>query len=325
MPLLSRLFPNYTIVDEATASRLQSPTTPGISIEVHPPRTDGLPAALDGLVASLLEIQSDWTGLRNTSPRIAWEIRRPRPERLRLQFTVPSRRLERKLRTQLPNEVPGVEFSPGRDGLPVEAGDTIGGGLLTTGRRDWYPLRTEFDQPPTNAQVAALHRDAMRQNRLVLQVLFQPLAGHPIRRWWWTRNAYKRVGELRNPTQSVLGDRPPTPRERNQAKAVEHKAANTRYRVSLRCVIMGAAEYTPSRVKEWAGSYNCWESDESGQYLDMVTAWSPLRHRLAKFAAAITDRQFSTWHRSFYLSPAELAPFLALPDRNQQNITYAQP
>lgn len=65
---------------------------------------------------------------------------------MRLQFCVPNTRLERRLRAQLSNEIPGIGFADGTTKLLVAPGNSIGGGLLTTGREDRYPLETASER-----------------------------------------------------------------------------------------------------------------------------------------------------------------------------------
>jgi hypothetical protein len=325
MKVLPHIFHTHTEVTEENISDLRDPLYDGQTVQIRPPRTDDLPATLPGFIDDLLEIQTDWTSIRNHSPRIAFEIRRPRPDDINLQLSVPTARLARKLRSSLTTEIPGLEFTKGEDGLPISEGDTIGGGTLTNGRRDRFPFKTDPDQPLTNSIVANLHPHAMQRTKIVIQILAQPIAGHPIHRWWWKRTAYKKVGKLRKEKHLVWHDRPPTPREKKQSKLVEQKAANIRYKVSIRFVIINAGEHTQSRVKEVGGPFNRLESDTTGQYFDIATVWSPLKHRLIDYGEAVANRRFNNWHRSFRLTEKELAALVTLPDRSQDNLTPAQP
>jgi len=325
MSLRNRLLHTYTELSEEEAQKLSTGTRDRYTVAVKPPKHGKQPETLEELLRGITELQSGFLGFRNASPTAAYEIRRDTPDNLRFQFTLPTKRLERKLRTHLSTEIPDVEFDTGVNGLPVTAGDTVGGGMLTLGRMDCYPLRTEFKDPPTNAIASALHRHAMHDTRVVVQVLFQPLTGKPVRRWYWRRRTYQRIGYLRKEKEKLWGNRPPTPRERSQADAVEEKAGTRRYRTVIRFFIAGAGEYTPSRVKELDGGFNVYESGETGQYLDTVTV-TPLREkRITDFSRTVAQHRFGNWNRSFQASRSELAGLIALPSRNQENIDYSQP
>lgn len=325
MTPLNRLLRTHVTLTEEEAVQLRHSSRPGYTVEVHPPRDGDLPATLDTFVRGIQELQTKWLGLRNASPVIAFEIRRLTPDTLRYLYTVPTKRLERKLRTQLHNQVAGVDFATATDELPVAAGNSIGGGLLTTGRRDWYPLRREFDRPPANALAAALHRHAIPDTRVVVQVLFQPVIGRPVRSWWWTRRAYQRVGYLRKEKDHRWYSRPATPRERKQADAIEQKAGTPRFRTSIRLLVLGGGEYTPSRIKELAGAFNVFENSDTGQYLDTSTVTAVRRARILNFAKTVRNRRFAGWSLAFQASLDELAALVSLPDRTQQNIQYATP
>jgi len=321
---LTRLLPTHTTVNQEAADRLANPEYSGYIIEVRPPDAESLPASLDDFIDGVREIQSKWLGLSNASPSITFEIIRPQPGRLRLQFSVPTKRLDRKLRGHLHETLPELEFTDGKPGLPIDAGNSLGGGYLSLGRADHYPLKTELEEPATNAVVSTLHPDAMRDTEFVLQLLFRPIAGHPLRRRLRIRRSYKQVGFLKKEDDTLWGSRPPTKRERKQADLVEQKAANTRYYVSIRFLAIGAKEYTLSRLKELVGPFNRFESSESGQYLDLNTVRSISGWNIHRFANAVADRRFGP-AGAFHATPTELAALVTLPDRTQENLQTAQP
>lgn len=322
-----RLLRSAVTVDEATATALSRGSSDRYTVEVMPPRAGDLPASLDRFVKGITEYETAWFGLQNRSPVSAYELRRPTPERLHLQFSVPSARLERKVRSQLAENVPGVGFAPGEDGLPITAGDTLGGGVLTTARQDWFPLRTDFDVPPINSVVSLLHRHAMPDSRILVQVVFQPVARRSIANWWWTRQARRTAQALRRDraAQQAPPQRPATPRERTQATRVEAKAASARFTTGIRILIVGAGEATLSRVKEVTGGFNVFEDPATGQYLKTRYLRTVRTSRLLRFAAAVRDRAFRGWALPFQTSPPELAALVSLPDLDQENITTAQP
>lgn len=297
-------------------------------VEVMPPRDTGdIPVVVTRFVGEIMELQTQWK-LWNASPITCFEIRRDQPDTIRLQFAAPTKRLERKIRLHLDASVPGVGFRPGTSGLPVEAGDIVGGGLLTLGRPDIFPLDTEFEQPPTNNVIASLHRDAFPSENVVIQVLFQPVAGRPVREWLWRRKAFKRVGWLKKEKHAVMPwqQRPATKAERQQADAVEQKARNLQFRVAIRFLFVGTSEdLVRSRVKELGGAFNVFESRATNQYLDTYTMTSFSSDNIARFAQAVAHRRFDTYALPFRLGIPELAGLVAVPSRDQSNLTHAQP
>jgi len=319
-----RVFTTTVELDEDQARRLRAGTV-GRAVAVHPPRDGSVPATLDQFVKTIYEPQTKYFGMKNTSPVASFEIRRSVPDTVSLQFVVPTKRLERKVRTQLTNEIPGVVFSDGTLQLPVAEGSVVGGGLLTTGRRDWYPLASTFDTPPTNSVVAALHRHAMQDTQFVIQFLFQPVVGRPVRSWWWTRRAYQRIGYLRKEKEKLWGSRSATPREKQQANTIEAKAGSPRFTVSIRLLIVNGGEYTRSRVKELAGAFNVFENPETGQYLNAVTVQTLRQQSLLGFVDAIAHRDFRRWSRQFQATADELAALVSIPDIDQSNLAYASP
>jgi len=320
MFLKNYFFHTYTELSEEEAGQLRTGTPGKYTVQVKPPESTDPPTTLDQLVRGITELQSGLLGFQNLSPTIAYEIRRDTPDTLSFQYTLPTKRLERKLRTHLLTESPDVEFDSGVDGLPVTRGDSIGGGMLTLGRLDCHPLKTDFDAPPTNSIASALHRHAMQDTKIVIQVLFQPVTGKPFRRWYWRRRTYQRIGHLRKEKEKLWGNRPPTPRERNQANAVEDKAGTRRFYTAIRFLIAGAGDNTPSRIKELAGGFNVFESGETGQYLDTVTVTPLRKNRIVNFAESVAQREFGTWSRRFQASRNELAGLITLPTLNQENI-----
>lgn len=309
---------------EEEAEYLRKPAVQPHTIEVKTPRNGDIPAIPENLVKAVTELQSKYFGLLNTSPVAAFEIRRTHPDKIKFQFSTPTVRLERKLRTHLTNEIPGIRFNDGTQGVPVTSEDTVGGGLLTTGRKDWYPLKHDFDQPPVDSVVSALHRHAMRDTKFIVQVLFQPVIGKPLRRWYWRKRAYQRIGYLRKEKEKLWGSRNPTPREKRQADAIEDKAGTNRFHTSIRFLVIGADEYTQSRVKELSGGYNTFENPDTGQYLDTVTVKSLRKQRVLDFAETVAHRRFGSWSHSFQTSVPELAALLSLPSIEQENITQAE-
>jgi len=318
-----RHLPSYTTLTEEQAETLSQSEPERTAVKVRPPR-DSCPETVEETVRGILEIQRKWLGIKNASPVIAYEARRTTPQNLEFQFTLPTKRTERKLRTHLKNEIPGIELQQGETGIPVTEGDTVGGGILTTGRRDWYPLRTDFDQPPANSLAGALHRHAMQDTTVIIQVLFQPVAGRPLHNWWRTRRTYHRIGYLRKEKEKLWNNRPPTPREKKQADAIERKAGTTCFHTSIRFLVIGAGEYTPSRVKELSGAFNTYENPDTGQYLNAVTLRTPFTSRLIRYASAVKAREFNGYHRRFQASIPELAGLVSIPDRSQENLETSQ-
>jgi hypothetical protein len=325
MGIKNQLYHDHITLGEEQASRLSYSTENWYNIEVRPPKDEKIPAELEEFAAGIRELQTKWFKLRNASPTIAFEIRRASPETLRFQFSVPTKRLERKIRTQLSNQVPGVEFGDGAEGLPVAKDSTAGGGFLTAGRRDWYPFRQDFDDPPVNSLASTFHRHAMRNTSFVVQILFKPVVGERVQRWLWKKQAYKQVNFLKKEKEKLWGSRSPTKREKRQADAIEAKAGNSRFHTTIRFAVIGAEEYTKSRVKEIAGAYNIYENPETGQYLDIVTVEALRRQRIFDFLQAVADRRYASWGRRFQASLDELAAFVSLPNIDRGNIQFAEP
>lgn len=323
--MIERLLNYTTTPTEEEAKKLRQPRKRFHTIEVKPPRNKDIPEVPVNLVKAITELQSKWMGLLNTSPVAAFEIRRSHPDNIKFQFSTPTIRLERKLRTHLTNQVPGIRFEDGVHGIPVTSEDSVGGGILTTGRRDWYPLKHEFKDPPVNSVVSSLHRHAMRNTKFIVQILFQPVIGKPLRRWYWRRRAFQRIGYLRKEKEKLWGSRNPTPREKRQADAIEQKAGTNRFHTTIRFLVIGADEYTQSRVKELSGGYNTFENPDTGQYLDTVTVKSLREKRILDYAETVARRRFGSWSHSFQTSVPELASLLSLPSIEQENITQAEP
>lgn len=325
MSIRDRLLNVTATVDENTAERLQTSPPDQHSVAVHPPANERLDATVDRFVTALLEYQTTWFGLKNTSPITAFEIRRAPTDTLTLQFTVPSNRLERKLRSQLPEAVPGVGFDDGNDGFPLTPGDTIGGGILTPSRPDFFPLATDFSTPPTNNLVGALHPHAMQNTRIVIQILFQPVAGQPLRRKLWHHRAAKSRTYLRTDKHKLTHTRAATPRERQKADAIEEKASTSRFHTAIRIVVIGAREYTPGRVTELAGPFNVYANPDTGQRLTAKPVRSLTENQILRFADLVADRRFGRGYSSFQTTVPELAGLVAIPDRPQRNIQTAPP
>lgn len=323
---LNRFKNSYApIPDEETARQLQNPSQGWYTVEAQPPRHDTLPSSLDSFLRGIREFQTKWLGLRNASPTISYELLRPKNGELTFRYASPTKRLERKIRTHLTDQIPGVRFQNGTSGIPVSIDETVGGGLITAGRSDWFPLQFNFSNPPVNALVGALHRHAMQDTGVLTQILFQPVIGQPVRNWWRTRRTYQYISYLRKEKEKLWGSRQPTPREKKQAKLIEYKAGNPRFNVSIRFLVYGAGEFTKSRIKELAGAFNVYENTDSGQYLDPVTIESFHSSRILDFAESVVNRRLDSWNQPFQASNRELAPLLTLPDRTQDNIHYATP
>lgn len=317
---------HYPGLGEDAAEYLSSGVTTELpyTVEARPPKNEDLPSVLQRFVQSILEYQSKWLGLRNMSPTAAFEIRRPHPGQIRLQYAAPTKRLERKIRSHLSNEIPRVELCEGMNGVPVSEGDTFGGALLTTGRGDWFPIKTGFDEPATNSLVSILHRHAMQDSRIIIQVLFKPVAGDPVRRWYWRKRGYQKRNYLKKEKEKLWHSINPTSREREQAKQVDRKIGSPRFHTSIRFLIIGAGEYTKSRVKELAGAFNVFENSETGQYFDTETIELYRENRFLDYADTFVAREFGNWSRSFQLTVEELAALVALPDKEQENLSYSQ-
>ena len=323
MNLKTALLNDHITLSEEEAEQLRETGGKGHTVEVRPPRNSGVPSTLTDFVKNITEFQTKVLGLGNASPTTIFEIRRGLD--LKLQFTVPTKRLERKLRTHLSNNIDGIGFAEGISGLPVAEETTVGGGLLTTGRPSYFPLRTDFDSPPANSLASALHWHAMQNTRVVVQLLFTPIVGQPVRNWWWKTWAYQRRNYLKKEKEKLWGNRTPTKREKVQARQVDRKAGTGRFKTAIRFLFIGSGEYTASRVKELAGAFNVYENPDTGQYLNAVTVRSLRRSQILRFAQAVASREYRGWTRSFRTTPDELAALVSIPDRSQKNTRTAKP
>jgi len=321
-----RLVKSYTEVPEDLVSRLRSGRVNGYPVEVRSPWDENVPATLETFLQAFREMHSKWLGLVNKSPVVAFEIRRSTPGSLRFQYIVPTKRLERKLRTQLTNQAPKIGFATGETGIPVSEGDSVGGGVLTPGRKDCYPFQTQFNEPPINAVASILHRHAMQDTRFVIQLLFKPVVGEPVRDWWWRRNAFQRISYLKKDKAGALPwhDRSATSRERSQADMIEAKAGASNYKTCIRFLVIGADSHTSSRVKELSGGFNVFENPETGQYFDTVTVSHFREKPFLNFAEAVADKRFDGAPQ-FRTSTRELAALVSVPSIKQKNINYSQP
>jgi len=322
--LRDRLFSVTATPSEEQAARLQAGRGGWYVTQVKPPQHN-TPATIPGVVKGITERATKWLGLRNNSPVAAFEIRRHQPDDLTVQFAVPTKRFDRKLRNQIRSTIPAVQFDDGVSGLPISEGETVGGATFSLGRRPWYPLATEFNQPPNNSVTSLLHRHAMPQGRFVIQLLFRPIVGRPVREWWWKRRAYKTVGYLRKEKEGLWNSRSATPRERSQADAVERKAATPRFATSLRVAVIGADDLTPSYVNEISGGYNVFDSLETDQYLAPSIVRSLRAKRVLGYAQSVSDRRFSQWSNRFDVSVEELGGLVSLPSHRQRNLATAHP
>jgi hypothetical protein len=318
----NRFASSYVTLGESAAERLSTPTDGFRTVRVLPPTNTDLPATLTQFVQAITEYQTRVFGLKNSSPIVSYEILRFTPSKVVLQFVVPTARLERKLRIHLNDEIPGTRFEPGTSRLPLTEGETIGGAVLRLRRKDVYPIETEFEPPPINSVVASLHRHAMRNTGIAIQIVFKPVTGQPLEKRVWHREAARESRNLRSDKVGVLPwtDREATPRERQQARRIDSKAGSPRYRVSIRVLILGAGEYTASRVKEVSGGFNVFASSETGQGFRTETVHGFRNKPIINLVEQFRDRRLN---RPFQLTTPELAPLVSIPDREQENIETA--
>jgi hypothetical protein len=278
-----------------------------------------VPATLPRFITGITEYQTKLLSIKNTSPTIAFEIQRFTPSKLHLQFTTQSSRVDRKLRTHLSEQIPSIEFEEGTTNLPIIEGESVGVGILSLRRKDVYPLETEFERPPLNSVITPLHRHAMRDSRILIQILFKPVAGHPVKKRRWHSEATRESTTLRSEKVGVLpwNDRDATPREKNQARRIDEKAGSPRFNVAIRILVVGAGDYTTSRIKEVSGGLNIFGDTDTGQSFQTRTVRSLRETPIRKTVTQIRDRTFS---HSFQLSLQELAALISIPDRDQQNL-----
>ena len=103
MNLKTSLLNDHITLTEEEAEQLRETTSQGYTVEIQPPQNGETPSTLGDFIQNITELQTKLLGLGNASPTTVFEIRRG--TKLRLQFTVPTKRLERKLRTHLSNNI----------------------------------------------------------------------------------------------------------------------------------------------------------------------------------------------------------------------------
>lgn len=211
MDLLSRWKTAHLTSDEETAEYLRQPPTSGYTVAIQSPRSDSVPPTIPAVIQSLREPRTGLLGVGNRSPTLCYELRRSTPDRLRLQLTLPTKRLARTFRTQLQTQIPGIGFAPGADGLPIAADMVVAGATLRPTKEAYYLVRTEFSAPPMNHLVASLHRLAMQRTRFLVQILAQPIAGQPVRKWAHGKLARKQMDYLQKEKEKLWGRRSPPP------------------------------------------------------------------------------------------------------------------
>jgi hypothetical protein len=165
----------------------------------------------------------------------------------------------------------------------------------------------------------------MKNTRFVIQILFRPAVGRPVKNQVRKWSTFHELDYLRKEKQKLWGTRSPTPREKQQAKLIEEKAGSIRFHVAVRIVAAGAGEYTETHLKEVAGGFNVFQNRENGQYLKSKAIRSIRRKPRLRFLNAVSNRVMGGYSRKFQLSMPELASFLAVPDRKQENVERAMP
>lgn len=327
MPQTNLLTHYYTKIDKEDVEQLSQPSSRHNIVEVRPPLDRDVPSTLDWFVKNILEIQSKWLGIKNTSPTTTFEITRLEPQCLKFQFCTETKRLERKIQKHLSDEIPGIKFQTGNDKLSIKSDVSIGGGLLTLGRSDFFPLETKFQRSPMDSIAASLHPHAIPQSKFIIQVLFRPIAGRSLKRLRWIRRAHKHISYLKKTKPDIhpWHNIEPEKREKRQASSIKEKADKTRYKASIRILILNSGKHVKSHLKEIAGGFNIYESDLTGQYLDLVTIKTLFQNKILNFAEAVRKRSFQNYTVPFYLTPKELAGLVALPNNRHENISYAEP
>jgi len=322
---LNRFYNTHIVLDAEQADQLRNPETDWNTVEARPPKHAELPAVPVSLIDGIREMKTKWLGLRNTSPALAFEIRRDNTDQLSFQYSVPTNRLERKLRNHLADAMPDIELREiDEDGIPVTEDDSLGGGTFSLTQRDWNPLKTSYDEPPTNPVIGTLHQQAMQDTKFVVQVLFRSVAGKPLRRLWDKSFAHNRINQLRDEKEQLIGRRKATATEKQQAKLIDQKINQPLFEAELRVAVIGAGEHTPSRIHELSGAYNRYNNSESGQSFKADVAQSIRSPPMLWFGEAVATKTFGEGYRRFRVTAEELAALVALPDRTQNNLAYAK-
>lgn len=293
-------------------------------VEVAVPYDREAPATLPEIVQVVTEARTGLGGIRNHSHRFAYEVRRPSPEELRVQFVLPGARLERKVRLALDTTVPTASLSTGTTGLPIQAGESLGGGFIRPGRPDYIPFQTTFARPATNQLIATLHPDAMPDTRVVVQILCQPIAGRSLAMRRWQRQARRRATALRQQRKTGDQTRTPSPVDRETARAIDEKLASRRFWTAIRLVIIGAGDATRARLTELKGAFNRYEVASPRQDFDANPLRSVRGKRFRTFGRAVAHLTFDESLR-FQATTDEVGALMAVPTRDQRNLESATP
>jgi len=316
--LRDRLTASATEVD-AEQIRLLRRGNPNMRpISVQPPAHGTVPTTIRRVLQTVYQRRTGLLGIGNRSRPVVFEIRRATPDTVTLQFCVETEREERTLRTQLAAAIDGIEFGEGVTGLPIAEGQLLGGGLLVPKQAAWNPLRAEFESPPTDAVLAALHRHAMQDTSFVIQLLCVPVAGQPLRTRLFRYRARKQSTYLREHSEQLVGRRTSTVQERSRAAAIERKVRQPLWWVSIRVVVVGTGEYTVPRLQEVCAGFNVFENPESGQGLQVIPV-SPVRSTdIVRFGRSVAKQRFRQWSRRFRVSSRELGALVAVPTGSRE-------
>lgn len=318
------MIPSYTRVTATQAASLAQPVSELYPVKVALPYDREAPATLSGVVQAVTEVQTGLGGVHNQSHTFAFEIRRPTPEELRVQFVFPRARLGRKARLALKTHVPTASVSDGTSGLPIHADDSLGGGFLRPRRPDWVPVKTSFTSPPTNHLIAALHPDAMPDTRFVVQVLVQPVAGRSLRQWRWQCQARQRARFLRQRRNENKTSSARSQVARETAHAIDEKRTSRRFWTAIRIVIIGANKATRARLTELKGAFNHYETPTPRQYFEAIPLRSLQTKRFLRFGRAVAHLSFAESLR-FQATTEEVGAFIAIPTNDQRNLEVGKP
>ncbi|QIB75395.1 hypothetical protein G3I44_14490 [Halogeometricum borinquense] len=322
--LLDRFKQDRLELDEQRAERLQAPAWQGYVVEVRPPRGHSV-SDITSVLRTLRAPRTKWLGLKNTSAYIVFEIIRD-SRGLRFQYAVPTKTVERELRSQLHTVIPNASFHEGTSGLPVIPERAVAGGLVSTGRQSWYPLYTDHTQPVMNGVAASLHDDAMQDTSFVIQIVARPVATDAVRSWYRSRRTGMHITYLNKEKEQLWGRRSPTPLERRKAQAVETKMRAPLWQASIRCITVSypTNEALPARFYESVAGFSRMENDQTGQFLRPKPVQTWREASLYGFAQAVADRQFNGWSRWWYATSPELGALLTPPNIRQDNISAAR-
>ena len=91
-----------------------------------------------------------------------------------------------------------------------------------------------------------------------------------------------------------------TGRQRQQAEQIAAKTGQPLWRCSIRILVIGAGQYTQTRVQELTAGFNRFENPDSGQSMRTVPVRHIRKRNVYGLAKAVADRLFRKYGGCFH-------------------------